>query len=63
MIDPRETATCEIADLHLALTPGSDVALFNGLLAHLAAAGRIDRDYVDAHTTGLDRGARGSVAR
>ncbi len=38
VIDPRRTATCEIADLHLALKPGSDVALFNGLLAHLARA-------------------------
>ena len=35
VIDPRATATCEIADLHLAIAPGSDVALFNGLLAHL----------------------------
>src|SRR5487761_1536280 len=39
VIDPRETATCEIADLHLSLKPGSDVALFNGLLAYLADAG------------------------
>jgi assimilatory nitrate reductase catalytic subunit len=37
VIDPRRTATCEIADLHLALRPGSDVAVFAGLLAHLAA--------------------------
>ncbi len=36
VIDPRRTATCEGAALHLALRPGSDVALFNGLLAHLA---------------------------
>lgn len=36
VIDPRRTATCEGADLHLALRPGSDVALFSGLLAHMA---------------------------
>ena len=54
VIDPRRTATCEIADQHLAIAPGADVALFNGLLAHLGAAGAIDRDYVDRHTTGLD---------
>ena len=36
VIDPRRTATCEGADLHLALRPGTDVALFSGLLAHLA---------------------------
>ena len=50
MIDPRATATCEIADLHLALAPGADVALFNGLLAHLARVGAIDEDFIgDAH--------------
>ncbi len=54
VIDPRRTATCEIADQHLALAPGSDVALFNGLLVHLAQAGRLDRTYIEAHTEGLE---------
>jgi len=54
VIDPRATATCEIADLHLAIAPGTDVALFNGLLAHLAASDRIDRGYVARHTTGFE---------
>ncbi len=35
VIDPRRTATCEGADLHLPLRSGSDAVLFNGLLAHL----------------------------
>ena len=39
VVDPRRTATCEAADLHLALRPGSDVALFAGLLNHLHDAG------------------------
>src|SRR4029453_18409421 len=30
--DPRRTDTAEVADLHLALLPGTDVALFNGML-------------------------------
>jgi len=42
VIDPRRTATCEIADLHLALRPGSDVAVFAGLLVHLADCGRCE---------------------
>jgi assimilatory nitrate reductase catalytic subunit len=54
VLDPRATATCEIADRHLPLRPGSDVALFNGLLAHLAARKAIDRDYVSNHTTGFE---------
>jgi assimilatory nitrate reductase catalytic subunit len=53
VIDPRETATVQLADQHLALAPGSDVALFNGLLDYLAA-GYADGAFVAAHTTGLD---------
>ncbi len=53
VIDPRETSTCEIADLHMAIAPGADVALFNGLLAHLTASGRLDAEYIAQHTRGL----------
>ncbi|MDP2357187.1 MAG: molybdopterin-dependent oxidoreductase [Beijerinckiaceae bacterium] len=52
VIDPRETASCEIADVHLAIAPDGDVAVFLGLLAHLEQSGQIDRDYVEAHTSG-----------
>ena len=52
VIDPRRTATCDIADMHLALAPGSDVALFNGLLARLADLGAIAED-VDARVEGF----------
>nr|WP_319383678.1 molybdopterin-dependent oxidoreductase [uncultured Roseibium sp.] len=54
VIDPRETATCAIADLHLALNPDTDVALFNGLLAFLADTDALDRAYIDQHTNGFD---------
>ncbi|MEW6760350.1 MAG: molybdopterin-dependent oxidoreductase [Pseudomonadota bacterium] len=53
-IDPRRTATCELADLHLPIKAGSDVWLFNGLLAYLAQTGAVDADFVAAHTQGLD---------
>ncbi|MES2291124.1 MAG: molybdopterin-dependent oxidoreductase [Pseudomonadota bacterium] len=46
VIDPRRTETCEDADLHLAIRPGSDVALFNGLLAHCRDTGLIDQAYL-----------------
>ena len=36
-IDPRHTPTCDIADIHLAIRSGSDVAVFAGLLVHLVA--------------------------
>ena len=47
VIDPRRTETAEEADLHLALRPGSDVALFNGLLAHCRAEGLTDAANLD----------------
>ena len=54
VIDPRRTATCEYADLHLPLRPGTDVQLFNGLLAWLDDHGWTNREFVDGHTTGLE---------
>ena len=54
VIDPRRTDTCDIADLHLQITPGSDGFLFAGLLSYLRAAGLINTDYTDAFTSGLE---------
>jgi assimilatory nitrate reductase catalytic subunit len=53
VIDPRRTVTAEEADLFLPIAPGTDTALFCGLLVHLAECGAIDRAYVDAHTSGF----------
>lgn len=52
VIDPRRTVTAEAADIHLAIAPQSDVALFNGLLNHLYYGGEIDSAFVDANTDG-----------
>ncbi|MFV3306817.1 molybdopterin-dependent oxidoreductase [Pseudomonas sp. NY15181] len=54
VIDPRVTDTTEAADLHLAILPGTDVALFHGILHILLWEGWIDRAFIDAHTEGLD---------
>ena len=51
--DPRRTDTAEAADLHLPLAPGSDVALFLGMLHVLIDESLIDRDYIAAHTHGF----------
>ena len=61
VVDPRRTATCADADLHLAIRPGTDVALFNGLLAYLHEHGATDHDFVEAHTNGADEAV--AVAR
>ncbi|TXB64099.1 molybdopterin-dependent oxidoreductase [Paracoccus aurantiacus] len=44
VVDPRRTATCDIADLHLTLDAGTDAALFNILLAEIERRGLIDDD-------------------
>jgi assimilatory nitrate reductase catalytic subunit len=53
VIDPRRTATCDIADLHLAIAPGADAFLFNGLLHHLRREDAIDLVYVEANVEGF----------
>ena len=54
VVDPRRTASVDESDLHLALDPGTDVLLFNGLLAHLAQTNAVNENYVAAHTSGFD---------
>ncbi len=53
VIDPRRTATCELADLHLALAPGADTLLFNGLLHWLKREDAVDWAFLEAHTEGF----------
>jgi len=52
VIDPRRTATCDIADLHLPLKSGSDAVLFDGLLCYLFQNGQVDFSYLEAATEG-----------
>ncbi len=54
VIDPRFTATCETADLHLPILPGQDVSLFNGLLQYLHQNNYTDLAFVNSHTQGLE---------
>jgi assimilatory nitrate reductase catalytic subunit len=68
VIDPRRTDTAGDADLFLGLKPGTDTALFSGLLVQLADTGALDRDYIEPHTSGFEqalaraRSIAGSVA-
>ena len=54
VIDPRRTDTSGDADLFLGLKPGTDTALFSGLLVQLADTGALDRDYIEQYTGGFD---------
>jgi assimilatory nitrate reductase catalytic subunit len=53
VIDPRRSATAQLATLHLAPTPGTDTALANGLIHILLREGLVDQAYVDARTEGF----------
>ncbi len=53
VIDPRRTVSCEGADLHLAIRPGTDAWLFNGLLEYLRRQGAVDWAYLEAHVEGF----------
>ena len=55
VIDPRKTDTCDIADLHLAIKPGTNVLLFNELLAWLTDHGALDQNYIDQHCQGFEQ--------
>ncbi|WP_170791354.1 molybdopterin-dependent oxidoreductase [Ruegeria lacuscaerulensis] len=61
VVDPRRTASCDSADLHLPLAAGSDVALFNHLLTQIDAAGLVDTDYL-THTTGFQAALDSALA-
>ncbi len=54
VVDPRRTDTCELADLHLAVQPGTDVMLFHGMLHLMLWEGWTKPDYIAAHTQGFE---------
>lgn len=54
VVDPRRTDTASAADLHLAIQPGTDVALFNAMLHVMLWEGLCDMDYIRAHTDGFE---------
>jgi assimilatory nitrate reductase catalytic subunit len=54
VVDPRKTETARAATLHLQIAPGSDVALFNGMLHIMLSEGWCDAAYIRAHTQGFD---------
>ena len=58
-IDPRRTPTSEGSDLHLAIAPGTDAQLWNGLLCWLADHDALDGDFIKEHTQGF----RAALAR
>ena len=54
VIDPRRTATAELAHTHLQPLPNTDLSLANGLLHIAIRENLVDEEYVAARTTGFD---------
>jgi assimilatory nitrate reductase catalytic subunit len=54
VVDPRLTPTARRATLHLQITPGTDLALANGLLHLVIAGGHVNLDYVRERTIDYD---------
>ncbi|MEV0064876.1 molybdopterin oxidoreductase family protein [Amycolatopsis sp. NPDC050768] len=62
VIDPRRTPTAELASLHLAPAPGTDLALASGILHAVVVEGHLDKSYVDLRTNGFDEAWRLAAA-
>ena len=54
VVDPRRTDTADMADLHLAIQPGTDVMLFHGLLHIMLDQGWTQAAYIAEHTHGFE---------
>jgi assimilatory nitrate reductase catalytic subunit len=54
VVDPRRTETAAMADLHLQILPGTDIALCHGLLHLMLWEGWTNAAYIAAHTSGFD---------
>ncbi|MCH7344693.1 molybdopterin-dependent oxidoreductase [Pelomonas sp. CA6] len=54
VVDPRRSESAELADLHLAIRPGSDVALFHGLLHACIWEGWVNEGFIARHTRGFE---------
>jgi assimilatory nitrate reductase catalytic subunit len=54
VVDPRRTDTAGTADLFVQIQPGTDVALYHGMLHLMLWEGWTDARYIAHHTTGFD---------
>lgn len=55
VVDPRDTATAKMADLHLKVKPGTDVALASAMLKVLLEEGYVAHSFISKRTTGFEQ--------
>jgi len=58
VVDPRVTMFAQMADIHLPITPGTDLVLLNALAHVILRENLHDREYIEAHTTGFEELSR-----
>ncbi len=54
VVDPRKTQSCDIADLHLQILPGTDVILYNAIAKRLIDKKKIDKSFIANHTDNFE---------
>lgn len=54
VVDPRVTMFAQFADIHLPVTPGTDVVLLNSLAHVILKEGLADESYIEKFTSGYD---------
>jgi predicted molibdopterin-dependent oxidoreductase YjgC len=54
VVDPRVTMFAQMADIHLPITPGTDLVLLNAMAHVILKEGLVKQDYIGANTTGFD---------
>ena len=53
VIDPRRSETAKIANIHLALRPGTDALLLKSMIAIILREGMHNQEYIDRHVSGF----------
>ena len=53
VIDPRRSETAEIADIHLAIRPGTDALLARAMISIIIQEGWCNKEYIDQHVSGF----------
>lgn len=68
IVDPRRTVTLGVCEqvakervLHLAINPGTDTALFNGLLTYTVEQGWHNKDFIAQYTTGFEEALKANT--
>jgi ferredoxin-nitrate reductase len=55
VVDPRRTQTCAQADLHLQITPGTDIYLYHAIARVLIENGEVDYEFISRHTEDFEK--------